>query len=420
MRRFLISCAAGCLACTTAFAAPADAAAAFDATMKHLDKGGTSLYYTNIKIGMEQINLFLNKLEKTPTADTEELSLQQLVKLFRMISRTLNFDAFQAIGSSVKEMPNGLTRYRSFVYTGDNALQGILFDLAGRENRPLQLPALLPASTLLAFEYQFDFSTAWNNFSKTLAESPELPQEAKNVPASLEAACSAAGVELAALLKTLSGTWSLAVVAADPAVSPLPMLRLSVPDQNGALFKLLQEQGGLQLTTKEPGRYSVAGLPLPVLPELVSANGSLTLYSDARLEQLLKGGLIQSKESGACFTGMPAKGLGFFYLNINQQLWNLILMQIQEPAAATLLRNIPPPVFACFSTREKDGYASTACSNWHVTPTLGNIAILSGMLLPALSQAREKARQIQKMQQQQQQQAPAAPPAPQPQAPAAN
>ncbi len=410
MRRILISCAAGCLACTTAFAAPADAGSvAFDATMNQLDKGGAALYYTNLQSGMEQIHAFLDSLEKLPATSAEDqMTPGQVVKLIRVFSRTLNLEALQALGSSIKKMPDGLTCYRSFLYTGNNALQGVLFDLAGRENRSLTLPALLPESTILAFETRLDFASVWNSFSKALAESSELPPEAKNVSANLETACRAAGVELVTLLKTLSGTWSLVVVAADPAVSPLPMLRLSVPDQNGALFKLLQEKGGLQLTAKGQGRYSVAGLPLPILPELVTGNGSLTIYSDARVEQVLKGGLIQSKTYGGYFAGMPEKSLGFFYLNINQQLWSLLLMQVQEPTLAALLQQVPPPVFAGFSTREKDGYASTTRSNLHVTPTVSNIAVLSSMLLPALEQARERARQIQKRQQQMQQQVPAA------------
>ena len=104
----------------------------------------------------------------------------QVVKLIRVFSRTLNLEALQALGSSIKKMPDGLTCYRSFLYTGNNALQGVLFDLAGRENRSLTLPALLPESTILAFETRLDFATAWNSFSKALAESSELPPEAKN------------------------------------------------------------------------------------------------------------------------------------------------------------------------------------------------------------------------------------------------
>lgn len=410
MRRFLISCAAGSLACATAFAAPADAGAvAFDATMNQLDKGGSTLYYTNIKDSMEQIQTALDYMAKIPAANSEDqLTPERVVKLIRVFSRVLNLEALHAMGSSVKKMPDDLTNYRSFVYTGDSALQGVLFDLAGRENRSLTLPARLPESTILAFETRLDFATAWNSFCKALAESPELPPEAKNVPANLEAACRAAGVELDTLLKTTSGTWSMVVVAADPAVSPLPMLRLSVPDQNGALFKLLQEKSGLQLTEKGQGRYSIVGLPLPILPELTTGNGLLTIYSDARVEQVLKGGLIQSKTYGGYFKGMPEKSLGFFYLNVNQQLWSLFLMQVQEPTFAALLQQVPPPIFAGFSTREKDGYASTTRSNWHATPTVSNVAILSGMLLPALNQARERARQIQKRQQQMQQQVPAA------------
>ena len=34
-------------------------------------------------------------------------------------------------------------------------------------------------------------------------------------------------------------------------------------------------------------------------------------------------------QSGGYFKGMPEKSLGFFYLNVNQQLWSLFLMQVQ-------------------------------------------------------------------------------------------
>ena len=185
---------------------------------------GQSFVIKSHKDSMEQIQTALDYMAKIPAANSEDqLTPERVVKLIRVFSRVLNLEALHAMGSSVKKMPDGLTNYRSFVYTGDSALQGVLFDLAGRENRSLTLPARLPESTILAFETRLDFATAWNSFCKALAESPELPPEAKNVPANLEAACRAAGVELVTLLKTISGTWSMLVVAADPAVSPLPM-----------------------------------------------------------------------------------------------------------------------------------------------------------------------------------------------------
>ncbi|UKI30703.1 MAG: hypothetical protein L6W00_22790 [Lentisphaeria bacterium] len=104
MRRFLISCAAGSLACATAFAAPADAGAvAFDATMNQLDKGGSTLYYTNIKDSMEQIQTALDYMAKIPAANSEDqLTPERVVKLIRVFSRVLNLEALHAMGSSVK------------------------------------------------------------------------------------------------------------------------------------------------------------------------------------------------------------------------------------------------------------------------------------------------------------------------------
>lgn len=396
MRRFLISCAAGCLACTTAFAAPAtDEAIAFDATMAHLDKGGSSLYYAGYKDFMESGMKMLDELcSESAGVDPE---MRQMLQGIRTMVRILHLEAFQAVGSSTKQLPDGLTAYRSYLYTGNSSLPGVLFDLAGRENWTMQLPAQLPESTRLAFEYRLDFAAAWNSLVKEFAASADLSPEIKAIPAQMEAACRvAAGVELAALLKTLSGTWSLVVVSADPTVSPLPMLRLSVPDRDGVLFKLLQEKGGLQLTPKSAGRYSVVGLPLPVIPELVTANGTLTLYSDARLESMLKGGLMQAKGLSGYLAGMPSKGMGFFYLNIDQAIWNLLAMQVGEPMIAGILQKLPPPIFYSVSTREKDGFASISRSNWNISSaSISSMALLSGMLLPVLEQAHEKAQGIQ-------------------------
>ncbi len=400
MKRFLIFCAAGCLACTIAFAAPAaDEAIAFDATMAHLDKGGSSLCYADYKDVMESGMKVLDELcgESAGVAP----GMRQLLQGVRTMVRILHLDAFQAIGSSTKRLPNGLTAYRSYLYTGNSSLPGVLFDLAGRENWTMQLPAQLPESTRLAFEYRLDFAAAWNSLVREFAASADLSPEIKAIPARMEAACRAAtGVELAALLKTLSGTWSLVVVSADPTVSPLPMLRLSVPDRDGVLFKLLQEKGGLQLTPKSAGRYSVVGLPLPVIPELVTADGTLTLYSDARLESL-KGGLMQAKGLSGYLAGMPSKGMGFFYINIDPAIWNLLAMQVKEPMIARGLQMLPPPILYSVFTREKDGFASISRSNWNSSASLSSMALMGGMLLPALKNPQEKARQVQEMPRQQ-------------------
>ena len=396
MRRFLISCAAGCLACSTAFAAPAavDDSVAFNATMAHLDKGGSSLYYGSCREELAKVQELLGDLCGS-SADVKP-EMRQLLQGILAAVRILHLDAIQAMGSSTKQLPDGLTAYRSYLYTGNSSLPGVLFDLSGRENWAMQLPAQLPESTRLAFEYRFDFSAAWNSLVKEFAASAELSPEIKAIPAQLEAACrTAAGVELSALLKTLSGTWSLVVVSADPSVSPLPMLRLSMPDRDGVLFKLLQEKGGLQLTQKSAGRYSVVGLPLPVIPELVTANGTLTFYSDTRLESMLKGGLMQSPTYRGYLAGIPARGLGFFYVNIDQPIWNLLVMQVEEPMIAGFLQKVPPPVFCSVTTREKDGFASTTRSNWNISSSsISTMAILSGILLPALNEAKEKAQAL--------------------------
>lgn len=127
----------------------------------------------------------------------------------------------------------------------------------------------------------------------------------------------------------------------------------------------------------------------------MTANGTLTFYSDARLESMLKGGLMQSPTSRGYLAGIPARGLGFFYVNIDQPIWNLLVMQVEEPMIAGFLQKVPPPVFCSVTTREKDGFASTTRSNWNISSSsISTMAILSGILLPALNEAKEKAQAL--------------------------
>ena len=132
------------------------------------------------------------------------------------------------------------------------------------------------------------------------------------------------------------------------------------------------------ITQKSAGRYSVVGLPLPVIPELVTANGTLTFYSDARLESMLKGGLMQSPTFRGYLAGIPARGLGFFYVNIDQPIWNLLVMQVEEPMIAGFLQKVPPPVFCSVTISALALYPARTKteSGMSMTASISNITTL--------------------------------------------
>ena len=410
-KRFLTTLLAGAAGLTLAAGAaelsPAAAEKAlFDSTARHLDFGGNYYNYLSIDGMPGQFEeLFVSMLTASGEADSAEVA--DVVKL---VSGLLNFEVVQAFGSSsiIAADAPGVYVNKSFIRLSEAQPKGVLFDLAGRENRKLAGLKMIPANTRLAFGLHLDPGPAWKTLSAALAGSQN--EEVKNLPA--EAARQAEqtlGCKFDDFLARLPGEAFFLLTSDGTLPDIQPKLLLILPDGKGLLAQLiLKHADELKLRKESDTLYTLQDSTLPpfVKPRLILEKGRIVLASSADIYDLVRaadGGAATAPELAPYFRNMPGDGLGFLYLNVPASLvqsaiqLGAIASESEELAALQpALAKIPGLTVFSVSRKEAEGYAGVMRSNLSAAQlqVAAPMLVYSGMLLPALNQAREKARRI--------------------------
>ena len=410
-KRFLITLLAGAAGLTLAAGAaelsPAAAEKAlFDSTARHLDFGGNYYNYLSIDGMPGQFEeLFVSMLTASGEADSAEVA--DVVKL---VSGLLNFEVVQAFGSSsiIAADAPGVYVNKSFIRLSEAQPKGVLFDLAGRENRKLAGLKMIPANTRLAFGLHLDPGPAWKTLSAALAGSQN--EEVKNLPAeAARQAEQALGCKFDDFLAGLTGEAFFLLTSDGTLPDIQPKLLLILPDGKGLLAQLiLKHADELKLRKESDTLYTLQDSTLPpfVKPRLILEKGRIVLASSADIYDLARaadGGAATAPELAPYFRNMPGDGLGFLYLNVPASLvqsaiqLGAIASESEELAALQpALAKIPGLTVFSVSRKEAEGYAGVMRSNLSAAQlqVAAPMLVYSGMLLPALNQAREKARRI--------------------------
>lgn len=410
-KRFLTTLLAGAAGLTLAAGAaelsPAAAEKAlFDSTARHLDFGGNYYNYLSIDGMPGQFEeLFVSMLTASGEADSAEVA--DVVKL---VSGLLNFEAVQAFGSSsiIAADAPGVYVNKSFIRLSEAQPKGVLFDLAGRENRKLAGLKMIPANTRLAFGLHLDPGPAWKTLSAALAGSQN--EEVKNLPAeAARQAEQALGCKFDDFLAGLTGEAFFLLTSDGTFPDIQPKLLLILPDGKGLLAQLiLKHADELKLRKESDTLYTLQDSTLPpfVKPRLILEKGRIVLASSADIYDLVRaadGGAATAPELAPYFRNMPGDGLGFLYLNVPASLvqsaiqLGAIASESEELAALQpALAKIPGLTVFSVSRKEAEGYAGVMRSNLSAAQlqVAAPMLVYSGMLLPALNQAREKARRI--------------------------
>lgn len=408
-KRFLTTLLAGAAGLTLAAGAaelsPAAAEKAlFDSTARHLDFGGNYYNYLSIDGMPGQFEeLFVSMLTASGEADSAEVA--DVVKL---VSGLLNFEAVQAFGSSsiIAADAPGVYVNKSFIRLSEAQPKGVLFDLAGRENRKLAGLKMIPANTRLAFGLHLDPGPAWKTLSAALAGSQN--EEVKNLPAeAARQAEQALGCKFDDFLAGLTGEAFFLLTSDGTFPDIQPKLLLILPDGKGLLARLLLKHADeLKFQKESDTLYTiqVPGLPPFVKPRLILEKGRIVIASSADIYDLARaadGGAATAPELAPYFRNMPGDGLGFLYLNVPASLVQsaIQLGATMSEELATLqptFAQLPGLTVFSVSRKEAEGYAGVMRSNLSAAQlqVAAPMLVYSGMLLPALNQAREKARRI--------------------------
>ena len=125
---------------------------------------------------------------------------------------------------------------------------------------------------------------------------------------------------------------------------------------------------------------------------------SADIYDLARAAD---GGAATAPELAPYFRNMPGDGLGFLYLNVPASLVQSAIqlgatMSEELAALQPTFAQLPGLTIFSVSRKEAEGYAGVMRSNLSAAQlqVAAPMLVYSGMLLPALNQAREKARRI--------------------------
>ncbi|MGF0035215.1 DUF1559 domain-containing protein [Victivallis vadensis] len=408
-KRFLTTLLAGAAGLTLAAGAaelsPAAAEKAlFDSTARHLDFGGNYYNYLSIDGMPGQFEeLFVSMLTASGEADSAEVA--DVVKL---VIGLLNFEVVQAFGSSsiIAADAPGVYVNKSFIRLSEAQPKGVLFDLAGRENRKLAGLKMIPANTRLAFGLHLDPGPAWKTLSAALAASQQ--EEVKNLPAELAGkAEQVLGCKFDDFLAGLTGEAFFLLTSDGTFPDIQPKLLLILPDGKGLLARLLLKHADeLKFQKESDTLYTiqVPGLPPFVKPRLILEKGRIVIASSADIYDLARaadGGAATAPELAPYFRNMPGDGLGFLYLNVPASLVQsaIQLGATMSEELATLqptFAQLPGLTIFSVSRKEAEGYAGVMRSNLSAAQlqVAAPMLVYSGMLLPALNQAREKARRI--------------------------
>lgn len=409
-KRFLTTLLAGAAGLTLAAGAaglsPAAAEKAlFDSTARHLDFGGNYYNYLSIDGMPGQFEgLLVSMLTASGEADSAEVA--DVVKL---VSGLLNFEAVQAFGSSsvIAADAPGVYVNKSLIRLSEAQPKGVLFDLAGRENRKQAGLKMIPANTRLAFGLHLDPAPAWKTFSSALAASRQ--EEVKNLPAELAGkAEQALGCKFDDFLAGLTGEAFFLLTSDGTFPDIQPKLLAILPDGKGLLAQLiLKHAENLKLRKESDTLYTLQDSTLPpfVKPRLILEKGRIVIASSTDIYDLARaaadGGAAADPALAPYFRNMPGDGLGFLYLNVPASLVQSALQlgaTVSEELAALqpTLAKIPGLTMLSVSRKEPEGYAGVMRSNLSAAQlqVAAPMLVYSGMLLPALNQAREKARRI--------------------------
>jgi prepilin-type processing-associated H-X9-DG protein len=398
----------------------------FDIVSAELDKGGSYYSIQNTKYLFsylqEGIKTARNVLSALPQSkQLGGIPPVMIADAIETAAEESGIDEIKALGiSSIllnPEEENSLFQNKTFLYCGKKESQGFFWTLIPAQNKKLEDLRRLPENTISAFSMEITPLEAWNGLKEVFAKQP-VPQ-LKVIPALAEIQFLKKNqVSLPMVLKSLSGKWFGVIVnTKDKDGKPALLAMLEVPANDATSFDLLKKNlDGSSKTVVAADRITFkSGKDQPewINPEIfmkdkklyfVSSPGILKMTQDAEEKG---NGLVKSEEFQRFNQKMPEVGVAFLYRSprIPDVITDMLKTYISADklgkfqSAISLIGKMTADVQ--FSVVERRDNGLMLYSNSPITIVSGasinpaaTTAILAGMLLPALNQAREKARRI--------------------------
>ena len=396
----------------------------FDIVSAKLDKGGP--YYTiqNNKYFYIYLENTIGFLGQTLASIPQNNSFgpippDQIMNTLKSIFNNSGIKNIQARGiSSVKIAPekeDSLFHNKDFFYYGDTTPTGLFWTFFPEKNKELTDLNRLPANTLYAFATEIYPDRTWQAIKGVIAKQPLPPL--KMVPAIAEGQfLQKFKVQLPVVLKSLSGKWFCVACPTKTAKGKTGItVMVEAPAQDQSVFNLIKESLANipdAIIKKDKISFKQArSQPEWIKPEFYLKDKKLcfvsspTIIKEVQNAEKGQNPLVKTAQFKPYLTRMPEKGLAFAYCSPEMGLHISKMLEENVPArklrALAIIRQIVLLNLGQFTIthRLEDGIMAesnspnTIVSNDSLTP-VAVTAIMAGMLLPALNQAREKARRI--------------------------
>ena len=381
-KRFWLSAIAACGISLSALGAN-NSEAAFNATIKHLDMGGETLYYQNASGLHELVNNTIPKIVTIATQDMPESAEKSaIINGVNSLIKLINISAFKASGLSSKEIAPGLYDLKLFTLL-DRSQKSILFQPVTAA-KPLAWRNL-PADTVLAFAGKIDLGYVWQMIYQEMLNNPD--PMIKMFAAQIEP-LKQSGIDVNAMLNSIRGELKFTVSASDMQSYAISVI---IPDADGAVSAFMKRQ-------LPPPQGNKLTIPTPV------GNVDIT-YLRGKIKAILKsaaytpvaGKLGYLPEFKAFSRFAPSKGNGYLVVSGTTGLLNNIIRNLPEEAKVlqSMLSNIKPVAVLSVWHDTADGCKGEVFSTFSI-PQLQQsgafFAPYAAILLPALNSARDRDR----------------------------
>ena len=398
---------------------------AYDAVSPELDAGGAYYVYMN---GEESFQAFEKTLDAygkifggiTAAASRNDPSAPDFAQLFGSISavyRASGLADVDGFGSSAAKLKSGLYREKGVLHRPEGKAQGFVWQLFGRPAHPLDSIKMLPPSTSMACFSDLDINTVRASLKASLkAQGKDL---ALAKIAELEAKAKAEGFDIDEQFASLDDQIGYIVSFEDGKVGgmpfPSPGFASFIKVKDDRLFNFIAAKAPELKPVERNGAKVLASsaqpTPMPLRP-MVALKDSYLIFASS--EQLMNsvfmamdGGpnITSSSEFQRLSEGVKLEGNAFFYYDNTVGVVMKKMLPIMTAMSAAgganqdvlgmfdfdyqsfrVVRQIPGGI--AWHGNSSSNKASIGAAG------IAPMAVMAGMLLPALNSAREKARRI--------------------------
>jgi len=413
----------------------------FAEVTQHLDPGGSMYFYMSLDSVGEGILNMLDTIEQTALAQQTDADEKQKAERGLALARKLVAESgiaeLSGLGLSSVEKEPGLFHNKGVFHHYAGKGNGLLWRVFGGEAEAGELLQFLPETTGLVNYGRLDLGAVWNWWLDAAANSgiDELKQEMAEAVAKQKAM----GVDLQALLASTYGEVGICLTLNPEEKIPFKTpegVDLQIPELGAAVILRVRDasvfeyvdgmfKGNPQIQRSDSESLRTRTMPLPPLPFPIRLRPTLALFgeylvlatNDALIQEMLavrageKPGLASTDEFKRLSTGVPMDVVNFHYVSatlaksIQDTVVEIASKQNDaDPAQKIVMEKLmqgKDPFFSygAFAYTEQ-GLVFTGNSSVSATKVvftqaaLAPTAIAAGMLLPALTQARSKARSV--------------------------